>query len=360
MIKKYYFCKRLELINMKRSAITIIFCSLIFTINAQTISIDDRSSNISFNHLDLGITLGTTGIGIEASTPICDIAQLRAGFAFMPHINYDMNFDIQVGDDPSQSHSKFEKLSGFLEQLTGNKVNESVIMEGHPSYNNVKLLIDVFPFRNKHWHLTAGFFYGKSEIASAINSMEDMQSLTAVNIYNNIYNKAYRDMKSEPTPIIKYGDDEIFLDPDMEEKILSYGRMGIHIGDYKNYFKDKVDKDGNVVLDEEGNAIKVPVNYIMEPDINSIVKARIKTNKFKPYIGFGYGGNLSKYSDKYKILFDCGLMFWGGTPDVLTHDGTNLTKDLVNVRGKVGTYVNIINKFKAFPVIDLRITKRLF
>ena len=53
-------------------------------------------------------------------------------------------------------------------------------------------------------------------------------------------------------------------------------------------------------------------------------------------------------------------MFWGGTPKVVTHDGTDLVNDVDNVRGKVGDYVEIIKKFKVFPVLNLRITRRLF
>ena len=36
-----------------------------------------------FNHLDASLTLGTTGIGFDVSTPVGDYAQLRVGYAFM-------------------------------------------------------------------------------------------------------------------------------------------------------------------------------------------------------------------------------------------------------------------------------------
>ena len=53
-------------------------------------------------------------------------------------------------------------------------------------------------------------------------------------------------------------------------------------------------------------------------------------------------------------------MFWGGTPDIITHDGTHLSKDVINIGGKVGDYVDLIKGVKAFPVLNLRITRRLF
>ena len=72
------------------------------------------------------------------------------------------------------------------------------------------------------------------------------------------------------------------------------------------------------------------------------------------------GGRLLKNDDRYNISFDAGLMFWGGTPDIITHDGTNLSKDVINIGGKVGDYVDLIKGVKAFPVLNLRITRRLF
>jgi hypothetical protein len=98
----------------------------------------------------------------------------------------------------------------------------------------------------------------------------------------------------------------------------------------------------------------------MEPDNNCTVSATVKVNSFKPYLGFGYGGRLFKNDDRYNISFDAGLMFWGGTPDIITHDGTNLSKDIINIGGKVGDYVDLISGVKAYPVLNLRITRRLF
>ena len=53
-------------------------------------------------------------------------------------------------------------------------------------------------------------------------------------------------------------------------------------------------------------------------------------------------------------------MFWGGVPTVLTHDGTNLVKDVENLMYKTGDYVRVVKKFPAYPVLNLRISKVLF
>ena len=290
---------------------------------------NDKKDFQAFNHLDLGLTLGTTGIGFDLATPLGEYVQIRTGFEFMPRFTKSLHFDIQsFSDDGSLIDTKFDNLSDRLESFTGYKADSQVKMNGKPTLWNFKLLFDVFPFRNKHWHLTAGFHWGPSQIAEAINDLEDAPTLVAVNIYNNIYEKV-----SEGENV--FGDFDV--DPDLRRKIKRSGRMGIHVGDY-----------------DDGTP------YLMEPDENCTVSAKVTVNSFKPYLGFGYGGKLFKNDNRYQVSFDAGLMFWGGEPAITTHDGTNLSKDVSNISGKVGDYVDFISGIKVFPVLNLRITRRLF
>ena len=91
-----------------------------------------------------------------------------------------------------------------------------------------------------------------------------------------------------------------------------------------------------------------------------MVKADMKVNAFKPYIGVGYDGRLLKNEDKLYVGFDAGIMFWGGTPQLKTHDGTDLIHDVEGIPGKVGDYVSTMEKFKVFPLINAKITYKLF
>ena len=96
----------------------------------------------------------------------------------------------------------------------------------------------------------------------------------------------------------------------------------------------------------------------MEPDTYSgMVRAWVKVNRWKPYLGFGYGGLLSKREKHWRLSCDCGVMFWGGTPKIPTHDGVDLARDVEDLWGRVGTNVRFIKFFKAFPVVDLRLTR---
>jgi hypothetical protein len=223
-------------------------------------------------------------------------------------------------------------------------------MIGDPNFYNWSLLVDVRPFKNnKHWHFTAGFYLGPSTIAHAYNTTEDMPSLLAVGVYNRFYDYfAQERYLDEPL----YGD--MFMDPEMGDvlkgKLESFGRMGMELGTYR---RDIVNEKGEVVH-KKGD------KYIMTPDENSMVKAELKTNMFKPYVGFGYGGRLIKNNDRAHISFDCGIMIWGGAPSLLTHDGTDLIHDVENVRGNVGDYVDILEHLKIFPTLNLRLSYRLF
>ena len=44
----------------------------------------------------------------------------------------------------------------------------------------------------------------------------------------------------------------------------------------------------------------------------------------------------------------------------ITHDGTNLTKDVENISGKVGDWVDFLGGFKVYPVLQVRFTKTIF
>lgn len=301
-----------------------------------------------FNHLDGSITLGTTGLGVDLAMPIGKSVQIRTGFSFFPHYEQTMHFGVEVGDDtdPKVQDEKFNKLSSTLNEMFAFEVDRNVDMKGKPTMKNFKLLVDVFPFRNKHWHVTTGFFAGPSTVASAENAAYDATSLVSVAIYNNLYERVMESWESQisddpnvlPKPFINLNGQQMYASEDLYNKFKGYGRMGVHVGDYKD----------------------TDLPYRMEPDANNMVSCKIKVNRFRPYLGFGYGGKMSKRSDRNWISFDCGAMFWGGTPQVITHDGVDLAKDVHNISGKVGDYVRLFKGIKVYPVLDLRLTHRIF
>ena len=307
-----------------------------------------------FQHLDISLTAGTTGIGIDVASPVGKYVQLRAGYEFMPRFTKRMEFDLTINGEPAivydeqgyKQETTFTQMNDFLYELTGYDVEDHVDMIGKPTINNFKFLVDVYPFQqNKHWHFTAGFYWGPSRFAYAENAIEFMRTLNAVGIYNQMYDKAVNG-----EPLIKYEGVSLEVPEELNKKILDMGRLGFAVGYFKH---DIVDNAGNVIH-EAGE------RYIVEPDARGMVTVTAKSNSFKPYLGFGYGGRMIKNRNDWHVSFDCGAMFWGGTPNLYMHDGINLTEDVENISGQVGTYVDLFSALKVFPVLSFRITKRIF
>ncbi len=305
----------------------------------------------AFSHWNVGVNLGTTGIGVDVATPLTEHVRARAGFSFVPKFDYTMKFGVEVRnkDGVVLESSKFAKMAELLEQLTGTEVDQSVTMVGQPHMWNAKLLFDVYPFPNKHWHVTAGFYAGQSLIARAVNAIEDAPSLVAISMYNKMYMKS---MNGEP--LISYNGQDIYQ-LDLQNRLLEYGRMGVNLG---------TDKNG------------LPI--IIEPDKRDMVVVNVKTNAFKPYLGFGYTGSPFR-DESYQIGFDAGILFWGGKPSVLTtatmstptvstdewgndiysYDtySIDLARDADKVEGKPGDYVKLLKAFVVYPVLEFRISK---
>ena len=272
----------------------------------------------------------------------------------MPRFTKRMEFDLTINGEPAivydeqgyKQETTFTQMNDFLYELTGYDVEDHVDMIGKPTINNFKFLVDVYPFQqNKHWHFTAGFYWGPSRFAYAENAIEFMRTLNAVGIYNQMYNKAVNG-----EPLIKYEGVSLEVPEELNNKILDMGLLGFAVGYFKH---DIVDNAGNVIH-EAGE------RYIVEPDARGMVTVTAKSNSFKPYLGFGYGGRMIKNRDDWHVSFDCGAMFWGGTPNLYMHDGINLTEDVENISGQVGTYVDLFSALKVFPVLSFRITKRIF
>jgi hypothetical protein len=335
-----------------------------------------------FQHLDVSLTLGTPGIGIDVASPIGNYVQVRAGYEFMPRFTKRMSFEMTINGQPAKSYdedgnrqeTRFDKLKEFMYSFTGYDIEDHVDMIGKPTMNNFKFMVDVFPFKNnKHWHFTAGFYWGSSKFAEAENSTEAMVSLVSAGIYNKMYESAKNGdplISFDPYQFPTLSGVYILMPDEVRQKFLNYGEMGFTVG-YLTH--DITDAEGNILMsktmvDTKGNTIQRP--YIVAPDEDGMVRVTASSKSFKPYFGFGYGGNLVKKRDDWKISFDCGAMFWGGTPELVVYHGLklpngsyrdiSLTEDVENIGGKVGTYVKLFKSLKVYPVLSLRITKRLF
>ena len=98
----------------------VILMTSINTIQAQ----NSKPFSDAFKHLDLDVTIGSTGFGVDVISPVYKDVQVRAGFEIMPRFEQNMIFDIQGFDEKgNKTESKFEKMSEKLESLTGYKAD---------------------------------------------------------------------------------------------------------------------------------------------------------------------------------------------------------------------------------------------
>ena len=289
-----------------------------------------------FEHLDLGVSVGTLGINFDAEMPLNNTVKIRAGLSIMPKFTVPLHFNMMTYANGQVSESNFEKAKELLYELAGFEVNRTVTMNCKPNLYSCNVLCDVYPFHKKHWRFTTGFFIGPRKVGTSINAMREMPTLVSTGVYNGMHDYVLETDFIE-TPI--HGD--YYLDPDVADKLKAkfeeYGKMGIHVGDFV--------KDGKP--------------YMMEPDNDGTVRAKALVDAFRPYVGFGYSGDLDK-AKRLKLSFDCGAMIWGGHPKVITHEGVDLTRDVRDIAGRAGDYVKIIKKMKVYPMINLRISYRIF
>lgn len=309
--------------------------------------------------LDVGISIGSMGIGLELKTPVTKWAAIRAGVDWLPRFSMPMSFNLNTysigADGKLESSNNFNHVASMLYDMTGLRIDETVHMKGRGSMTNFKFIIDVFPIpNNNHWHVSAGFYAGTSKIADAYNTYQEKPTLVGINIYNRAY-EYFDNLESIYNVPVGGG---VYMNPDLVEKLQDrfreYGRMGIHIGDFSH---DMVGSDGKIIY-KEGDP------YIMEPAPDGTISAKAFVNHFKPYVGAGYSTHLDK-NKKWYFSVDVGALFWGGKPDVINYDYSknipvNFTKDLVNIRGKVGDYMKTIKAFPVYPVLALKVSYSIF
>ncbi len=327
---------------MKKLAAVLlsIICGFSIPCHAQEKEINNEEPKTTkiklFEHLDLGVSVGTLGINFDAEMPLTKSVSIRAGVSMMPKFNIPMHFNLMTYANGQVSEGNFEKASEMLHELAGFTMNRSVTMNCKPNMYTASLLCDVYPFRKKNWRFTGGFYIGPKKVGTSINAMGEMPTLVSVGVYNGMHDYVLETDFIE-TPI--HGD--YYLDPDVAEKLKAkfteYGRMGVHVGDFV--------KDGTP--------------YMMEPDEDGTVSAEALVNMFRPYVGFGFSDEIDK-AKRIKLSFDCGAMFWGGHPKIVTHEGVDLTRDVKDITGKVGRYVRTIKKLTVYPMLNFRISYRIF
>ena len=334
------------------------------------------------NHMDVGVNVGTVGLGIDVAMPVGDYVRIRAGYNWIPSFNFKSDFPIdtrggsmshfvdkmknidvdkkmeEVGVDLNEP--KFKEYKDLFDKFHNVELKDFVTMGMKPNVHQFKFLVDVLPFKNnKHWSFSTGFFVGPSNVANASNLDRETLLLEGVNAYNDLY--------------VMYCQDGIAgnYHEKLDELFYRNGVAGIPLG----YFADG-DK------------------AIMVPAKDGTARAKMKTGKFRPYLGFGYNTHLSK-DKKWNLNVDAGLLFLCGKSRVYVDNvykinessidvdnyvfdilrpnedwsdfvvdeplqHVDMVHDLDDIPGKVGDMVHTISNFKVFPNASVTFSYRLF
>ena len=231
---------------------------------AQPVQAQDRVEEFGiFDHMSVGLSFGTTGIGLDLAAPVTDYLQVRAGYNFFPEFKYKEDVDYRAKGKPTRGKTEVE--------------GKNHLATGH-------LLFDVYPFPKYTFHATAGFYYGTDEVVTIENLI----------------------------PVKDFDEGE-----------------GIVIGDHIVGF----DKDG-------------------------FAHGSIKVKKFRPYIGFGFGHKVPR--KRFGVSGDFGVQFWGKPKVYEKQTGLDLEVKKEDLGEDSNKYYDAISKVPVWPVVNLRLTYRIF
>lgn len=375
------------------------------------------------NHMDIGVNVGTLGIGLDVAVPVGNYLRVRAGYNYLPSFTIKSDFNLETRNGRVDLKSKFDKINDKLAEYNidlnspGNEEYKALydkfrdvelkdyVTMGLTTKNihQFKFLVDVMPFKhNKHWSFTAGFFVGTSDVVSDVcNLEEETLILEGVNAYNNMYEKYCLNdglTVGDFTVQLRDLDNNGVPDP-RTDRFYKYGLAGFKLGTFD-------DGTTAMMVPDKDNKVHVDVTGLMK-------------NKFRPYLGFGYNTHLSK-NKKWNLNVDAGIMFLCGAPNVYvdnvykidiselrfdengnylggigfapeygfygdivdyhyygdivrfnpeTYDRdyvgvmvnhVDLVNDLHNLPGKVGSTVNTLSKLKVYPNLSATFSYRLY
>lgn len=303
----------------------------------------DFSDVKAFRNVQVGLSAGTTGVGLEVGTYLCKPLRMRVGIGYMPQITIARSYSMaSVSDQPQteDQNSRIERLCELLGNfMNSDNVDPYVDMDHKLAFWNAKVLFDVYPFHKKNWHFTVGAYLGPKKLGRAINLQSEAATMTAIKFYNSMYDEIASDPYYIPT--FSFSDDLSFaMGPEegmlAREKFLEYGRVVVPMGTYA---------DGTP--------------YYLEPDKDGVMYANVTSNIVKPYVGAGYEYSFGRHR-LWTFGIDAGVLILGKVPHVHDNKGVCLTHDVQGIGGEVGRMVDMVKKFPVYPNLELRLSYAIY
>lgn len=124
-----------------------------------------------FNHLGINLNAGTTGIGVEAATPITQFVQARAGISVMPGIKFHVNSEVNATAPDGQTYYEDVRLEGSLKRVQGS------------------LVFNVYPFGNRSsFFVAAGAYFGGKDMVKISGHVNDWEKYKDAGVQIGDYN----------------------------------------------------------------------------------------------------------------------------------------------------------------------------
>ena len=165
------------------------------------------------------------------------------------------------------------------------------------------------------------------------------------------YGKAY---KGEVEGHVKWGNAKVMVDYYPFPSKTFHATVGAYIGSEEIVDAQNIDQIINVGPGE-GFVIG---DYLISPDADGFARAAIKVNKFKPYVGIGFGRSVPRK----RVAFggDLGVKIWGKPGVYEKQSGHDVKVESQDIDDRDGGIIKTISKISVWPVLTLRLTGRIF
>ena len=269
---------------------------LIFSLLLASFSSTYAQENKVFNHIGLGLGVGTTGITIDVAAPVTKYLDIRAGMDIMPNFKYGTSLDLNISEKDREAA-----------QLAGHTIPKGIDVEGKNSSGSFHFMVDVFPFKGSSFHVTAGAYIGNNKII-------------------NVYNKHDKDLAE----VVEYNN-KVATNP--LAGTLGLKQVGVQLGDYLL----------SPYQTSEGGH----------------VEANIKVTKFRPYLGIGFGRAVPQ-KHRLALQFDLGAQFWGNPKVYMIGLNGEKELTEKDADGNDGGAIKTLSKISVYPCMTLRLNGRIF
>lgn len=122
------------------------------------------------NHVGVNLGIGTTGISLEAATPLTPFVQARLGMDIMPGFNFHVDSDVSIDGVNTTNYDTSINLDGSLKRV-----------QGH-------LIFNVYPLGNRFPFFVAvgGYFGGRDlvKITGHAEGINDLGAYVEIGDYN--------------------------------------------------------------------------------------------------------------------------------------------------------------------------------